>query len=69
VPTLILHARDDPFVFADTPPEDSELPAQVWLEIPDRGGHVGFVGGRVPGWADYYADRRIAEWMTDPLPA
>ncbi|MGB5198598.1 MAG: hydrolase, partial [Sedimenticolaceae bacterium] len=69
VPTLILHARGDPFMFADTPPEEMELPGQVWLEIPEGGGHVGFIGGWLPGWAEYYADRRIAEWMTNGLPA
>ncbi|MGB5561703.1 MAG: hydrolase [Sedimenticolaceae bacterium] len=63
VPTLILHARRDPFMFPDTPPESDELPEQVFLEIPQAGGHVGFVSGRFPGRADYYAERRVAEWM------
>ena len=62
-PTLILHARNDPFMFPDTPPEPCELPPQVFLEMPEAGGHVGFVSGRMPGWADYYAERRVAEWM------
>ncbi len=63
VPTLILQARNDPFTFADTAPTATELPDNVWLEIPEAGGHVGFIEGRVPGWAQYYAERRIAEWM------
>ena len=63
VPTLILHARNDPFMFPDTAPTADELPDSVWLEIPEAGGHVGFVGGRLPGLADYYAERRVAEWM------
>ena len=50
-------------MFADTPPEPAELPPCVSLEIPDAGGHVGFVEGRIPGFASYYADRRVAEWM------
>lgn len=65
VPTLILHARDDPFMFADTPPEPTELPPCVSLEIPEAGGHVGFVEGSIPGVARYYADRRVAEWMRE----
>ena len=64
VPTLILHARNDPFMFPETPPRPDELPENVWLELPDHGGHVGFIGGRLPGWADYYLDRRVAQWMT-----
>jgi len=68
VPTLILHARDDPFMFPDTVPSAAELPKNVWLEIPDAGGHVGFIGGQVPGWADYYAERRAADWISAAHP-
>lgn len=64
VPTLILHARHDPFMFPDVAPEADELPDTVTLEIPDAGGHVGFIEGRLPGLASYYADRRVGEWMT-----
>lgn len=64
IPTLILHARHDPFVFPDTAPEADELPDQVSLEIPQAGGHVGFVSGGFPGWGRYYAEQRIAEWLT-----
>lgn len=67
VPTLILHARRDPFMFPDTPPEAGELPDNVWLEIPDEGGHVGFIEGPIPGWGRYYAERRAAEWMSAVL--
>lgn len=63
VPTLILHARNDPFMFPGTVPRPNELPDNVWLELPDDGGHVGFIGGRLPGRADYYVDRRVAEWI------
>ncbi len=63
VPTLILHARYDPFMYPGTAPQVDELPANVWLEIPEHGGHVGFIAGRIPGWPDYYAERRVREWM------
>lgn len=65
VPTLILQARHDPFTFPDTAPEADELPDNVWLEIPDAGGHVGFVSGRFPGFAEYFAEQRVAEWMSE----
>ena len=64
IPTLILHARHDPFMFPDTPPEPDELPEQVSLEIPQAGGHVGFISGNFPGWGNYYAEQRVAEWLT-----
>lgn len=63
VPTLMLQARNDPFTFADTAPLADELPENVWLELADAGGHVGFVAGSIPGWGEYYVERRVAEWM------
>ena len=67
VPTLILHARDDPFMFADTAPGADELPEQVWLELSAGGGHVGFIAGNLPGRAIYYAEQRVAEWLSFKL--
>ena len=65
VPTLILHARHDPFMFPETVPVEAELPECVWLEMPDHGGHLGFVSGLIPGRADYWAEQRIAQWLSD----
>ena len=65
VPTLILHARNDPFMFPETVPEAAELPDNVWLEVSEQGGHVGFIQGLIPGWADYWAEQRIAQWLSD----
>ncbi|MBI1422154.1 MAG: hydrolase [Gammaproteobacteria bacterium] len=63
VPTLILHARDDPFMYAHTPPTPDELPDNVWLELTEHGGHVGFISGRIPGLAQYWGERRLLEWI------
>ena len=65
VETLILHARNDPFMFPDTPPTEHELPDNVRLELTEEGGHMGFVRGVIPGWADYWAEQRIAQWLSD----
>lgn len=63
VPTLILHASDDPFMFQDTAPIAEELPDNVWLELTNRGGHVGFVSGVIPGLANYWGEKRLVEWI------
>lgn len=43
LPTLILTARDDPFIAVKSF-EELRLPSNVELRIIDRGGHLGFVG-------------------------
>lgn len=65
VPTLILHARQDPFMFPDSAPSEDELPENVWLEMPEHGGHVGFISGWLPGWADYWGEKRIVWWLSN----
>jgi predicted alpha/beta-fold hydrolase len=63
IPTLLLHASDDPFMFPHTVPQADELPHCVQLELAPHGGHVGFVAGRCPGKAEYWLDRRILAWL------
>jgi len=62
-PTLILHARDDPFMYPHTPPVPDELPAAVQLELTAHGGHVGFVTGRWPWRARCWFAERLVAWL------
>lgn len=67
LPTLLLNARDDPFL-----PEDvldhvvavAQGNQYLQVEFPDRGGHVGFTAGAFPWNAWYYAEWRAAEFLT-----
>jgi predicted alpha/beta-fold hydrolase len=63
IPTLILQARDDPFLPADALPEESDLSPAVTLELAAHGGHVGFVSGRNPATPVYWLEQRIAEHL------
>lgn len=45
VPTLLLNARNDPFLPAAALPELRSLPAAVSATFPDEGGHAGFPDG------------------------
>ena len=62
-PTLIIQAKDDPFMNESVLPSKEELSPWVTLEASDNGGHVGFVYGKWPWKAEYYLDRRIPEFL------
>ena len=65
IPTLILQARDDPFMWPDAIPSAAELSEQVVLELSEMGGHVGFVTG--PPWKPvYWLEHRIPEFLANP---
>lgn len=56
VPTLILNARNDPFLSDTCYPEAIARAHQhVYLEVPDQGGHVGFFSRDHHWWADQRA--------------
>ncbi|OBS10989.1 hydrolase [Acidihalobacter prosperus] len=62
-PTLIVQARDDPFLLPHGIPGADELSAAVRLELTDTGGHVGFVSGPMPGLSRPWLESRLAAWL------
>lgn len=62
VPTLIINARNDPFLPQHALPQAHDTATAVTLEFPAAGGHVGFVAGRFPGDLDWLP-RRILEFF------
>jgi len=66
-PTLIIQARDDPFMTPDVIPEPQELSKSVQLEVTPGGGHVGFIAGNWPGRARYWLEERIPEYLCERL--
>ncbi|GAA4649396.1 hydrolase [Kistimonas scapharcae] len=66
IPTLIIHAKDDPFVFASSIPDKAELSGSTQLELSPRGGHVGFVTGS-PLKPRYWLEERIPAWLNEQL--
>lgn len=63
VPTLLINARNDPFLPESALPQKSEVSSFVSLEFPQQGGHVGFVQGAFPGKLDWLP-RRIIEFFS-----
>ncbi len=62
VPTLLLHARNDPFLPPAALPRADRLPPAVNLELLAQGGHVGFVHGPPPGRLDWMPERVLAHF-------
>jgi predicted alpha/beta-fold hydrolase len=60
VPTLLLNARDDPFLPARALPSAADVSAAVALELPEHGGHAAFVSGRFPGSLDWMPQRTLS---------
>lgn len=62
-PTLILHARDDPFMTPAIMPDAARLPPPVTLELCEHGGHVGFVAAGARGEPRWWLEERIPEFL------
>ena len=61
-PTLIIHAKDDPFMTPEVIPTDEEVSRTVELEILEHGGHVGFISGTL--FRPYYwLDAKITNYL------
>ena len=63
VPTLLLHAQDDPFMTKEVIPKNEELSAQVQLELSLSGGHVGFISGKLPWKSEYWLEQRVPQFL------
>jgi uncharacterized protein len=66
-PSLILHARDDPFMTPAVIPEQSLLGPGVSLELSARGGHVGFIYGGLPWKPRFWAEERTTSFLQQQL--
>jgi len=62
VPTLVLNARNDPFLTADSMPgPEAEANASLFLEAPASGGHAGFLD--LARGVQPWSERRVAEFL------
>lgn len=62
-PTLILHAKDDPFMTHAVVPRKSQLSPHIEYELSEQGGHVGFIEGRYPWRPKFYIEQRVAQFF------
>ncbi|HZP91523.1 MAG TPA: alpha/beta fold hydrolase [Burkholderiales bacterium] len=59
LPTLLIHARNDPFLPGRYLPDAAALPKTIECDFPDTGGHAGFVTGRFPGSLEWLPQRLL----------
>ncbi len=65
LPTLILHAQDDPFIpFAPFETEEVKANPNILLLAPARGGHVGFVAARTSNEDRFWAETKVVNFFT-----
>ena len=57
LPTLMLNARNDPFLPGRHLP--TQAAAAVMLDYPEQGGHIGFATGALPGNLDWLPQRML----------
>lgn len=64
IPTLVVHALDDPFLPRESVPRAVDVSNTVTLELSEHGGHVGFIGGASPWRPYYYLEQRIPQYLS-----
>lgn len=63
-PTLIINALNDSFLSPECyPVKDAKTNPNLYLEMPNHGGHVGFIDKKNV----YYNERRALEFIQDVL--
>lgn len=68
VPTLVLHAEDDPFLPAGAIPREALAQNRsMRAAVVPRGGHVGFLEGRLPLAPRWWAERQAARFLDHML--
>jgi len=63
VPTLIIHAKDDPMLSIKAVPSRQDVSEHVTLRISDKGGHVGFISGKNPFKPVFWLEQAVPSYF------
>ena len=64
VPTLLIHAADDPFFLPTNLPGPDEMSPRIQFELSAHGGHVGFIAGGWPWAPRFWLDERLSAFLS-----
>lgn len=67
IPTLLIQAKDDPFMTKEMLPTSKSLSPTTTLELADQGGHVGFVTTRHLFQIEYWLEKRILHFFMNEI--
>lgn len=67
VPSLIVHAQDDPFTPLHTIPKSTEVSPSVTYILTKQGGHLGFIAGKYPWKSEYWLDGILMKFIDSQL--
>ncbi len=62
-PSLLIHAKDDPFMTTAVIPNPSQVSQHLKLKISEKGGHVGFVHGNIHK-PQFWLEQTIPAWLS-----
>ncbi|MDN4502964.1 hydrolase [Alteromonadaceae bacterium BrNp21-10] len=66
IPTLVLHAKDDPFMTPEIIPPAQQLSPAITIELSEHGGHVGFMQG-TPWHPKVWLHQRVPQFFDEQL--
>lgn len=67
IPTLVINAADDPFLSSSCfPNEEAQASPHLFLDIPQHGGHVGFLAFNNSG--EYWSETRTTSFLETVVP-
>ncbi len=64
-PTLIIQAKDDPFLTREALPTKVDLSSAITFELSEEGGHVGFITGANPFNPVFWAEQRTVAFFSE----
>ena len=63
-PTLLIHAKDDPFMSQKVIPTKEELSSSIEFALYENGGHVGFIAGSLLK-PEFWLEKRIKDYFLE----